>query len=152
MPDIATITAALSGIKTATEIATILRSSDASLAAAEQKAKLADLVSALADVKIELASVRELLLEKDQEIKALSESFKTRGSLEYRKPYYVLVEGEEEDGPFCQQCYDNGGKLIRLQGEETHYWRCRTCHASYQGREHPDGKHGYRQSGRVTWG
>jgi hypothetical protein len=61
MPAIASIAAILSSIKTATDIAKFLRESDLSLQRAELKLKLADLVSALAEAKIELTEIQETL-------------------------------------------------------------------------------------------
>jgi len=43
----------------------LLRETDVSLEKAETKLKLAELVGALADAKLELAEVQNLLLEKD---------------------------------------------------------------------------------------
>lgn len=62
MPDLATIGAALSSLKTATDIVKFLRSSDLSLERAELK--LADLLSSLADAKIELIEGQDTLAEK----------------------------------------------------------------------------------------
>jgi len=81
MPDLATISAALSSLKTATDIAKFLRQSDLSLEKAELKLKFADLVSALADAKMELAEVQETLHEKDQRISELEQSFQLNATL-----------------------------------------------------------------------
>lgn len=69
--DIASISAALAGIKSATEIAKIIKDSGASLEQAEIRLKLADLISALADAKIEIANIREVVSDKESEIKDL---------------------------------------------------------------------------------
>lgn len=131
MPDIASIASILGSIKTATEIAQLLKSSDLSLEKAELKLKLADLVSALADAKIELADVQELLSEKDQKIKELERANEVHCKLTYQAPYYWLVEQDSKDGPFCQQCYDKERVLIRLQGYGNGYWDCKTCKSNY---------------------
>ena len=52
MPDIATIAAALNSLKTATDIVKFIRESDLSIERAELKLKLADLVGALAEAKL----------------------------------------------------------------------------------------------------
>jgi hypothetical protein len=56
MPDLASIQAALTSIKVATDIAKFFRSADLSLEKAESKMKLAELMEALAEAKIEIAS------------------------------------------------------------------------------------------------
>ena len=53
MADLATIGAALSSLKTATEIVKFIRESDVNLEKAELKLKLADLLGSLADTKME---------------------------------------------------------------------------------------------------
>jgi hypothetical protein len=58
---ISDISAILTSVKTATDIAKLLKASDVSLEKAETKLKLADLIGALADVKMQLADVRESL-------------------------------------------------------------------------------------------
>ena len=74
MPDIAALASVLGSIKTATEIAQLLRSGTLSLEQAEAKLKLADLIGALDDVKLEMASVLDLVAEKDAQIRALEEA------------------------------------------------------------------------------
>ena len=56
MPDFSAIGAVLGSLKTATEIAKFIRESDFSIERAEMKMKVADLIGALADVKLGLVS------------------------------------------------------------------------------------------------
>ncbi|TXI83481.1 MAG: hypothetical protein E6Q40_10930 [Cupriavidus sp.] len=58
MHGITTITALLGGVKTATDIARGIKDSGVTLEAAEMKFKLAELISALAGVKMEAATVQ----------------------------------------------------------------------------------------------
>ena len=69
MTDISSITSILESIKTATDIARFFKETTTSLEKAETKLKLADLISALADAKIETAEIQSLISEKDEEIK-----------------------------------------------------------------------------------
>lgn len=124
MNDVAAI---LTSIKTAVDLAKILKDSSSSLAEAEQKLKLADLISALAEVKMELAEIQTLLTEKDARIRELSEALKISGNLEYEAPFYWRVEDGQKDGPFCQKCYDADSKLIRLQKWGANAWKCVAC-------------------------
>ena len=65
MTEISTISAILGSVKTATEIAKLIKDSYFSLEKAEMKLKLAELISALADAKIEISEIQELILQKE---------------------------------------------------------------------------------------
>lgn len=122
MPDMASISVVLSSIKTADDIAKLLREGDVSLEKAETKLKLAELVGVLADAKLELAEVQNLLLDKDKKIMTLGQTLHTRKNVLWESPWYWCVDGGKKDGPFCQQCYDKELKLIRLQDYRNCYW------------------------------
>ena len=130
MPDLTTITAALSSIKTATDIARLIKDSGTSLEKAEIKLQTAELIGALADAKIEIATIQTDMLEKDQAITDLSNQLQIKKSVTWDKPYYWVEKGEKKDGPFCQHCYDVDNKLIRLQGGGKNTWRCQACKSS----------------------
>jgi len=134
MADMAAISAALTSVKAAMELAKLLRGADLSLEKAEGKMKLAELMEALADARTELAQVQDLALEQERRIKELEQAAETRGRVKYQAPYYWLLEGERKDGPFCQQCYDKLGRLIRLQDLEDGVWGCMTCKNNYSRR------------------
>ena len=132
--EIASITGALSGIKAATDIAKIIKDSGASLADAEVKYKLADLLIALADAKIEIANFKEILSEKNEAMLQLKASVKVEQNVEWKEPYYFLKQSDaERDGPFCQRCYDVTKTLVRLQSPNKNgYWRCHECDKDYR--------------------
>ena len=130
MADIMAISAVVGSIKAATDIARLLKDSTTSLEQAEVKMKLAELISALADAKIEMAAIQELLLEKESEIVALNEKLEIKDNIVWEKPYYFLVKGSQKDGPYCQHCYDSEKSLIRLQQPATTspgLWQCHKC-------------------------
>ncbi|HHF3021639.1 TPA: hypothetical protein ACPJ0R_004699 [Vibrio diabolicus] len=114
MADIATISAALTSIKTAADLAKIIKDGDKTLEQAEIKYKLAELISALADAKMEIAEVRELVLSKDKELLALKDLFEQQKNMEWDEPYYFHVQDGQREGPYCQKCYDSEKKLVRL--------------------------------------
>jgi hypothetical protein len=58
--DIGTITAALGSVKTAAELARLMKGSVVSLEKAEVKLQQAELLSALADARIQIADVQQL--------------------------------------------------------------------------------------------
>lgn len=132
MVDIAILGSALGSIKTATDIAKLIKDSGTSLEKAEVKLQIAELISSLADIKMELANVQTILIEKDQDITELRNLLNTKESIVWSKPYYFVRQGEEENGPFCQRCYDSEQRLIRLQGGGTNLWKCLSCKSSYK--------------------
>jgi len=128
MADISSITSIYSGIKTALGIAKFLNNSDFSLEKAEMKLKIAELIEALADTKIQIQNV---ITEKDEKIKELTKALEIKGKLRYEPPYYWLDEANSKEGPYCQLCYDKERKLIRLQGVSTGRWECHACKNYY---------------------
>jgi hypothetical protein len=141
--DIGSISAALVSIKTATDIARLIKDSDVSLEKAESKLKLAELISALADVKIQIADVQQFLIEKDAELRAVREQLLVKENLHWESPYYWSTDAGKKDGPFCQRCYDKDHALIRLQRLETGVWVCKVCNNNYTDKD-------YRESGAFV--
>ncbi|WP_295873575.1 hypothetical protein [uncultured Zhongshania sp.] len=131
MPDIATIGTVLGSIKTATEIAKLIKDSGSSLEQAELKLQMAELISTLADAKIEVANIQAQLIDKEDEISKLQSLLTQKKSMVWEKPYYWYEEEGHRNGPFCQRCYDVDSKLIRLQGGTNGQWRCRACDKSF---------------------
>lgn len=129
MTDITSITTILSSIKTATELAKVIKDSDISLSNAESKLNMADLISTLADVKFELAEVQDTLREKDQEIFSLTNQLKEKKEMKFDGKVY-FIEGDET--PFCPVCYENNAKLHHLTfyngtRDCESYYHCKTC-------------------------
>ncbi|HEY8272026.1 MAG TPA: hypothetical protein VIG33_14135 [Pseudobdellovibrionaceae bacterium] len=126
------VTTVLSSIKTATEIAKLIKNSVDTLEKAESKLKLADLISALAEAKIQVTEIQQILLEKDAKLKVLQEQLTKKEMLQWESPYYWLIDGTLKDGPFCQHCYDKNLDIIRLQGNGKGFWECKACKNSYK--------------------
>ena len=134
--DIASISAALGSIKTASDIAKLIKDSGSNLEQAEIKFKRAELVGALADAKLEIADVQSQLIEKDEQIKGLHRLLEQKESLTYVKPYYVIERDDEtRDGPYCQICNDDKNKLIRLQERGNDCWDCKVCNGFFRGKD-----------------
>jgi hypothetical protein len=130
--DITALTAVLGNLKTATEIAKFIKDSNLTLDKAETKLKLAELIEALADVKLDMVSLQEKLSAADTQIKALEEDLRVKGAIRWQEPLYWLDGQPQPDGPFCQHCYDSGKKLIRLQGNGEGWYECKVCKNSYE--------------------
>ena len=134
--DITSVTAVLGSIKTATDIAKLIKDSDLSLEKAETKLKLADLIGALADAKLEIVGVQQTLAEAEARSRELEQQIDVRQSLVWEEPLYWRKTEAGTDGPFCQKCYDVDSKLVRLQGDRNGYYECRSCKSSYVSQEH----------------
>lgn len=138
MTDIATISAVLSSLKTATDIAKFLRESDLSLERAELKLKLADLAGALADAKFELSEVQEALSVKDKRIAELEDAFQSKDGLVRRyDAYYQMDEAGSPIGvAYCLRCWENDHKKRQLvQDAKDRFTRvCAGCGHRYEGR------------------
>lgn len=142
--EVSSIVGALSGIKAASDIAKIIKDSGASLEAAEIKFKLAELIDALADAKMEIADFKDLLSMKDDEIKSLNKDLKLKQKVLWQEPYYYTVDGDKKDGPYCQRCYDVEFKLVRLQSPSKNgAWNCLQCGKTYLDSEYKP-QHFYR--------
>jgi hypothetical protein len=130
--EIAAITGALSGIKVASEIAKLIKNSGTTLEAAEIKFKLAELIGALADAKIEIADFKELMSLKDGEINELKKVLRIQQKVVWNEPYYFIIEDEDKQGPFCQCCHDVDQNLVRLQSPlNDGCWNCGKCKNTY---------------------
>ncbi|UCH95558.1 MAG: hypothetical protein JSV88_01585 [Candidatus Aminicenantes bacterium] len=136
MTDITAVTSLLGSLKTAIDIAKLITASDLSLEKAETKLKFADLISALANARVEVAGLQNLISEKDEKIKKLEEALEIKQKLRYEAPYYWLVDDSTKEGPFCQVCYDTDRKLIHLQGNREGYWCCKVCKNDYTDSSH----------------
>lgn len=136
MADIATIAAALGSIKTASDIARLIKDSGSSLEQAEVKLKIAELIGALADAKIEIAGVQSDLIEKDKIIAELHSQLDLKQKVVWEKPYYWTADEGEKDGPFCQHCYDVSQRLVRLQSGRKGAWFCNSCKNSYYDKDY----------------
>lgn len=138
MPDITTISAALSSIKAATDIAKFLRSSDLSLEHAELKLKLADMIVALADAKTELVDVQETLASKDLRIAELEDAFSSKDSLvrRYDAFYEKDANGKPVGAPYCLRCWESDHRKKQLVHAAKDYQTrvCTSCGHKYENR------------------
>lgn len=128
--EVAAVAAMFSSLKHASDIIDVIRESATTLEAAESKQQLAKAIDAIVEAKMQLHDLKENMMAKDDRIRALENALKVKGAVNWVEPYYMLKNGEAEDGPYCQQCYDNDAKLIRLQRFDVNLL-CRTCHTTY---------------------
>jgi hypothetical protein len=142
MPDIATIGAFLTSIKTATEIAKALREVDASLEKAETRLKIADLMDTLADARIKAVEIQEVIQDKDKRISELEAAFEMKVKLiRHVDAYYEVNDsGNPVGAPFCSYCWEVNHKPIHLHREGGNMWDyvCPACKNSFSYRRVPD--------------
>ena len=138
LTDIANIGAVLGSIKAATDIAKIIKDSASSLEQAEINYKISELVGSLAEAKLEMAEIQNILLEKDKHIAELEAFLETQNSVFYEGRSYWVDLDDAKDGPFCQRCYDTEKKLVRLQsgfrrygGKNIPIEHCAACDTQY---------------------
>jgi hypothetical protein len=129
MPDLATLSAFFGSIKTATELAKVIKGTDLSLEKAETKLKMAELISALADAKIHAAEIQDLLQEKDNRIKELEKSLENKSKLiRHNGKYYESQENGNPIGdPYCSHCWESKNKMIHLTKMNHKVFTCPSC-------------------------
>lgn len=91
MTEIAAISTAITALKTAIDIAKAINDTDKSLEKAELKMKIATLMEALADAKIQMIYTKEIIQQKDAEIKELETSLEKRETASVLDDYYDSV-------------------------------------------------------------
>jgi DNA repair exonuclease SbcCD ATPase subunit len=123
---------ALASLKAATEIAVFLKDSELSLPKDEMKVKLAELIAAIAEAKLQIADITSIISEKDQTIKFLQDKINQGEEMVFEKTLYWSIEGDKKDGPFCPQCWDHDHRKTRLYNMANAYWMCRICNNSYK--------------------
>ena len=99
----------------------------------EVKLKFADVIDKLVDAKEEMANIKDKLREKDDLIHDLKQQLSMNGKTQYKNPFYWVVDEYEdnEDGPYCQFCYDKDNKYIRVQKYSDNWWECKCCKNKY---------------------
>ena len=118
----------VSGLKAAWEVAKTLKVATDAIDDAHLKLQMAELISALADAKIEAA-------ENAETIATLERKLNAKESLKFMNGVYMkeLPDGRS-DGPFCPTCFDSVSKEIRLKrinavGGD---WTCLVCNSYFE--------------------
>ena len=133
MPDIATMSAFIGSIKTATELAKAIKGADLSLEKAETKLKIAELMSALADAKILAAEIQGLLQQKDEEIKGLKSELEFKPKLIRKDGCYFDTNELDKNlyEPFCSQCWEVEKIPVHLKHIEELRYVCPNCENAF---------------------
>jgi|RhiMetdeSRZDD1v2_1073273.scaffolds.fasta_scaffold31165_8 hypothetical protein len=135
MAEITVVTSILAGIKHAIDLAGFLRDSTLTSEQAEQKLKLADLISALADTRMQVVDIQELLSEKDKRIEELEEAFQSKDLLiKHNEAYYEKASSGHATGePYCMHCWEADHKKYHLyhSHKDVNISICHVCKTEY---------------------
>jgi hypothetical protein len=91
----------------------------------------ADLYQKIVDLRDEIFELREDNLKLKEKIKALKEEKEINEKMVFEPPFYWLKDGEKKDGPYCQKCYDDNKKVIRVQDLKNGFWNCLVCKSRF---------------------
>jgi len=119
----------VTGLKAAWDVAKALKVATDSIGDAQLKLRMAELISALADAKIEAAENAEKIAELQRTLHSKSQLRFVEGK------YFKDLEEGTEVGPFCATCFDSTSKEIRLQhlpGATFGDWHCRVCDGCFR--------------------
>ena len=85
-------------------------------AKALKEADKIELYQKLLDIQGNMADLVAKNTAQTEEIMALKEELRIKGSLRFDEGYncYWLYEGEKREGPYCPVCRDIEGKLVRM--------------------------------------
>ena len=112
-----------------------LRDIDRGLEAAEYKAKMAELYSNLAELRMALSDAQGEVKERDNIIAQLKAAFEVRPTLVFRHgfKYDQLPDGQPEGLPYCPTCEQKEGRYFRLSfaSEDGRGMKCPNCSVQY---------------------
>ena len=142
MADMAIIASVLTSLKTATDLTKLLREADSSFTISEWKLKLAGITDALAEARLSLAEIKELMIEKEEEIKRLTDAIEQKKNItKIDDAYYETDEtGVPKGDPYCVNCWESKHVLRHLTTDSKNYRerQCPACKSSYSSRNtHP---------------
>jgi hypothetical protein len=133
MPDVTALAAIGSNIKVAYDLGKAILEAKGQLDAAELKLKLADIIGALADAKMEIASAQDELRDKDARIRQLEGALETREEVVrlYDAFYQKGPNGKPVGQPYCMACWERDHKLFHLALRRGIGNTCTTCKAVF---------------------
>lgn len=136
MSAIATAGAVLASIKTALDIAKAAKDAGSALDQAELKLRLSEIISALADAKIEMADVSEELQLRDTRIVELEDAFQSKDSVVRVQDAYYIVDkaGNASGEPLCAACWETRHKKFGLARKAAQRMTrsCLSCGRDYE--------------------
>src|SRR5271157_6398630 len=110
------IVAGMSGLKAAAEMTKALRDGlkRGGIRPDEIAGRIGEIYDYIIDSKAALVDAKEENEALKAEIKTLKDAQVLAASLQHDGKVYWIARGDKWDGPFCSRCWDDNGKLIRL--------------------------------------
>jgi len=130
--DISSVVVTQKDIDRAIEIVQVLDKQMVQSDNSKGQGDLSELIEILHNTKSNIDIMQNLIKEREQHLEVMKEQSQIEIELHYDEPYYWRVFELGIDGPYCQNCYDSDGKLIRLQEEIRGAWLCLACSANYK--------------------
>ena len=129
------LSAALAGINVAIEAGKALVSSQGAIERAELKLKLADIVSALAEAKLDLAQGMDDRRFLQDRIRSLEDALRIKETVvRVGDAYYGRAgTGEPKGAPYCSHCWEKNHQLIHLTSpaRAEQHSSCPACKSQY---------------------
>jgi hypothetical protein len=128
--ELTTISAALSGLKRATEMVSALTRGDVTLEKAELKVKLADVLGELAEARTALVEAHEALEANEKEMQRLLGAVRLKDQVvRYGDAYFSKASNGSPTGdPYCTFCFESDGRLLHLTDRDRNHTRvCPGC-------------------------
>ncbi len=86
-----------------------------------------ELYQKIIDLRDEIFELREDNLRLKEKIGTFNKEKEIYKKMVFESPFYWFKDGEKKDGPYCQKCYDDNKKIIRLQKIRNGLWKCLVC-------------------------
>jgi hypothetical protein len=128
------VSLALTSVKSASDIAKLIKEAGISLESAEVNLKMAEIIGALSDARVALADAHEAVHGKDKEIQKLKELllFKERLVHDTDAYYEIDVNGKAFGDPYCQHCWEAKRLPVHLLLTFNRSAKCPSCKNEYR--------------------
>ncbi len=92
--------------------------------------------------------IHEENLDLKKRVRELEKALSQKDSVIYETPFYWVENDGKKEGPYCQVCYDDKSKLIRLNDYwDDGNWGCHLCRSIYSP-DKPDQRQSYLPGGK----
>ena len=131
--EIAAITTGLGALKHATDIARLIKDSSSSLEQSETKLRFAELIDSLAEAKLSMAALKEVVDEKQGDVDRLEKAISLLDELTFDGQFYAK---EGDSVPFCPRCFEVARIAVHLtkvasNGKWVNVRNCPECKTEY---------------------
>ncbi len=127
-------------INTAVGIANQLKKWSDTIQDLEIKVLVSNLLSEIADIKVECATLKTESIQYTDKIAELQKQLDIKKSIvfddkRFKYGFYYSTEDAEKNQPYCPTCKEHSESLIHLTSQKPkrggHYFECKVCKHSY---------------------